>query len=64
MECYRELFETLSREELEALAVAYSDYVMQIVEDECRPVCLGEFYEYDWQDYFKERYMGDKKWID
>lgn len=55
----KEKLEHLDKPELLALACAYSDYVQYFNEhpDEGRPVCIAEFYEHDWQDYFKERYM-------
>lgn len=49
----------LDKKELSALVNAYNDYVRHFDEhpDEGKPVGLAEFYEHDWQDYFKERYM-------
>lgn len=48
----------LDKKELLALTEAYSDYVQYLQRtNESKPVGIAEFYEYDWQDYYKERYM-------
>lgn len=45
----------LPNEELLHLLSAYDEYVRQIVdENEGEPVTVAEFYENDFQDYFKE----------
>lgn len=46
----------LSDTELARLLKAYDEYVWQIItENESTPVGIAEFYEYDYQEYWKER---------
>lgn len=43
----------LGKHELLHLLASYDEYVRQIIEEnEGEPVCLAEFYEYDYPDYF------------
>lgn len=45
---------TLDKKELLHLLASYDDYVRQIVENGSKPVCLAEFYHYDYLDYFND----------
>lgn len=46
---------TLDKKELLHLLASYDEYVRQIVEENgSKPVCLAEFYHYDYLDYFND----------
>lgn len=47
----------LKKGELVALIEAYSDYVMEFEPSEGWPVCIYEFYDCEWQEYYKSKYM-------
>lgn len=50
-------FNKLKKAELVALLEAYSDYVMGFTMREGWPVCVREFYDSEWEDYYKSKYM-------
>lgn len=50
----------LNKQELLHLLASYEEYVRQIVEEnEGQPVCLAEFYEWDYLSYFKNEFKSD-----
>lgn len=50
----------LDKQELLHLLASYEEYVRQIVEEnEGQPVCLAEFYEWDYLSYFKDDFKSD-----
>ena len=54
MKGFENELKNLPKDELIKLLLAYSDYVQQVVsENEGEPVCVAEFYEYDYQEYVK-----------
>lgn len=51
---WREI-KTLEKKELLHLLASYDEYVRQIIEEnDSKPVCLAEFYYYDYLDYFND----------
>lgn len=50
----------LDKRDLLHLLASYEEYVRQIVEEnEGQPVCLAEFYEWDYLSYFKDEFKSD-----
>lgn len=57
MSKFNKTIKSLERAELEALAIAYSDYVINGCETGQEPVCIAEYYDYEWQEFDKPMYM-------